>query len=198
MDFKAITQLKLKMAYADMQKFREITEEKDLLHELFECDNRGTLFIHDDASIGYSVFISDTSGIGRDKVFEVHNSDHKDVFLWHIDGVLYSKDSKCDCVVLTNEYIGFVEFKANAANRTLESQKDNYEKASSQLLLTLTDVSERCKSVGIDLRSLVKIEAFAVFNRTVPQSNAHQKKVAADFLLNSEGIKLHFKNEVSL
>lgn len=64
MDFKAITQLKLKMAYADMQKFREITETKDFLHELFECDNRGTLFIHDDASIGYSVFILDTSGIG--------------------------------------------------------------------------------------------------------------------------------------
>lgn len=97
---------------------------------------------------------------------------------------------------MTNEYIAFVEFKANAANRTLESQKDNYEKASSQLLLTLTDVSERCKSVGVDLRSLVKIEAFAVFNKTVPQSNAHQKKVAADFLLNSEGIKLHFKNEI--
>lgn len=196
--YAAITRLKLKEAFADIQKFQEVNEENDFLHELFECDNRSILFVYDDADRGYSIFVLDTKGLGRDKVFAIKNSNHKDVFLWHIDGVLFQKDSKCDCAILTDDCMGFVEFKANAANRKDETIKGNYEKACSQLLLTLADVSARCQSVGIDLRKLVKVEAFAVFNKTVPRLNAYQKKVVAKFLLDSKGVKLYFENELLL
>ncbi|WP_455625878.1 hypothetical protein [Parabacteroides sp.] len=153
--------------------------------------------MYDDRDVGHSIFVEDTNGIGRDRVFVVCNKDHKDVFLWHIDGVLFQKDSKCDCAVLTDDSIDFVEFKTFASNMTMNAIEDNYKKASSQLLLTLKEVSEKCKSVGVDLRTVVKVNAFAVFNRTVPRNSASQKKMAAKFLLDSEGVKLYFKNERS-
>lgn len=197
MNFKAITQLKLKNAFANEQKFKKVTDVKDFLEELFEYANRGTLFVHDDIDAGHSIFVEDTNGIGRDKVFIIRNRNNKDVFLWHIDGVLFQKDSKCDCAVLTDEHLNFVEFKSNAANATADAIEENYKKASSQLLLTLKDVSERCQSVGVDLQATVKVEAFAVFNRTVPRNSASQKNVSAKFLFDSDGVKLNFKNEHS-
>ncbi|WP_455635312.1 hypothetical protein [Parabacteroides sp.] len=197
MDFKAITQLKLKQAFANELKFEKVIDIKDFLDELFEYGNKGTLFVYDDRDVGHSIFVEDTNGIGRDRVFVVCNKDHKDVFLWHIDGVLFQKDSKCDCAVLTDDSIDFVEFKTFASNVTMNAVEDNYKKACSQLLLTLKEVSEKCKSVGVDLRTVVKVNAFAVFNRTVPRNSASQKKMAAKFLLDSEGVKLYFKNERS-
>lgn len=195
MDFKAITQLKLKSAFRNEQKFEKVIEAKDFLEELFEHGNRGILFVHDDAYIGYSIFVEDTKGIGRDKVFIVDNREHKDVFLWHIDGVLFQKGSKCDCAVLTDGSVDFVEFKSNALNETDETIEANYKKASSQLLLTLNEVSEKCRSVGIDLQTMVEVNAFAVFNKTVPKNSALQKSISAKFLLDSNGIKLHFDNK---
>lgn len=198
MDFKAITQLKLKYAFSDMPAFQQLNVDGDYLNELFECDSRGTLFVHDDAATGHSIFVPDTSGIGIDKVFVVKNINRIDVYLWHIDGVLFQKDSKCDCAVLTDKNLAFVEFKANAGNKSDQTIKGNYEKASGQLLLTLDEVSTKCKSVGVDLRRLVQVGAYAVFNRTVPKNSAYQKKVAAKFLLDSRGTKLHFKNNILL
>lgn len=176
MDFSPINRLRLKGAFGDLQKFQELTCDMDFLRELFEWTDRGVIFVHDDDVKGHSVFITDTNGVGADKTFRIGNLQHKDLFLWHIDGVLYSKNSKCDCAFLTGENIGFVEFKSNAVNNTESAIKGNYEKPSSQLKLTIMDVAERCASVGVDIMDALAVEAFAVFNRTVPKHNAYQKK----------------------
>ena len=198
MDFKAIIQLKLKDAFCSEQKFQCIVDDKDLLKELFECDNRGSLLVYDDEVIGHSVYVQETRGIGRDKVFIVKNQNHKDIFLWHIDGVLFKKNSKCDCALLTDKDMNFVEFKSNAENNSKESIQYNYQKSSDQLLLTLKEITGRCKSVGVELTNIVKVEAFAVFNRSVPRNDALRKKISAKFLKDSEGIKLVFDNKTSM
>ena len=58
----------------------------------------------------------------------------------------------------------------------------------------LTDV----KKSGVELQHAVNVEAFAVFNRTVPRHNAYQKKLAAQFLLETDGIPLYFKNSAEV
>lgn len=198
MDFTPITGLKLKEAFDDQKKFQDVTCDADYLAELFEWSDRGRIFIHDDETAGHSIFVTDTNGLGADKTFEVGNPDHRDLFLWHIDGVLYKKDSKCDCAFLTESYIGFVEFKANAANNSNAARKENAEKAVSQLKQTILDVADRCKNVGVELRKETAIEAFAVFNRTVPRDNATQKNLAMKFLMDTDGILLHFKNNAKI
>ncbi len=198
MKLSPIFRLKLKYAFEDNLKFQDIVSDEDYLKELFEWTDRGVIFICDDEMAGHSIFISDTKGFGGDKTFKILNTQHKDLFLWHIDGILYSKNSKCDCAFLSESCIGFVEFKANAANSSELSIKENYEKAESQLRNTYLDVSSRCQKAGIDIKTTMKVEAFAVFNKTVPRNNAYQKKVAAKFLLSTNGIPLYFKNTTKI
>lgn len=194
MDCTAINRLKLKEAFEDQSDFQNVTCDPDYLVTLFEWNQRGTIYIHDDASVGHSIFINNTHGLGADKIFKILNPYHKDLFLWHIDGVLYKKNSKCDCAFITDSHIGFVEFKSNASNNSETAIINNYNKAKSQLKHTIDDIAVRCNNVGIDLMTSTTVEAYAVFNRSVPRLNAYQKKLAASFFMETDGIPLYFRN----
>ncbi|MBE6316735.1 MAG: hypothetical protein E7078_08865 [Bacteroidales bacterium] len=97
MDFTPIDQLVLKEAFSDNSKFQNINNGDDFLTELFECKNRGQLFVYDDIEKGYSTYVENTFGLGLDKVFKVHNKEHKDVF-----GTLmvFSLQKKANVIVL--------------------------------------------------------------------------------------------------
>ena len=198
MDFTIITRLRLKEAFNGNAKFQAVIVNNDYLNELYEHSTRGTSYVFDDLEIGHSVFIQNTRGVGRDKVFIIKNRNHNDMFLWHIDGVLYTKNSKCDCAILTEKELIFVEFKSNAENQTDEAIIANFEKAKEQLLLTIDDIRTKCKTVDVDLSEILSIKAYAVFNRTIPNGNAYKKNISADFFLKSDGIKLLFDNKKTL
>lgn len=193
MNFEAINSLRLKEAFSEFELFQRISKDEDWLDVLFECDTRGQLFVYDDAGVGHVVYVNDTKGLGRDKVFGLVNKNHKDVFLWHIDGVIYEKTSKCDCAVITTDEMEFIEFKTNASNNSDEAIFDNYHKASEQLQKIVKDVKERCSKVGVKLTSVIPVEAHAVFNPTVPADNAMKKNISAKFLVRT-GVKLRFDN----
>lgn len=193
MNFEAINRLRLKEAFSEFELFQRISKDEDWLDILFEGDTRGQLFVYDDAEAGHVVYVNDTKGLGRDKVFELVNKTHKDVFLWHIDGVIYEKTSKCDCAIITTDELDFIEFKTNASNSSQEAIYDNYHKASEQLQKIVMDVKERCFKTGIKLTSVIPVEAHAVFNPTVPSDNAMKKNISAKFLVRT-GIKLRFDN----
>lgn len=197
MDFEAINRLRLKEAFGDSELFRNISNDRDLLNILFECDSKGLLFVYDDVATGHAVYVNDTKGLGRDKVFGLVNNTHKDVFLWHIDGVLYKKTSKCDCAIITLDEIEFIEFKTTASNSSPEAISDNYHKASEQLQKIVLDVKDRCLKVGVSLTSLIPVEAHAVFNPTVPSDNAMKKSISAMFLMRT-GVRLCFDNKKEL
>jgi len=110
MNFEAINRLRLKEGFGEYELFQRISKDEDWLDKLFECDSRGQLFVYDDAEAGHVVYVNDTKGLGRDKVYGLVNKAHKDVFLWHIDGVIYEKTSKCDCAVITTDEMEFIEF----------------------------------------------------------------------------------------
>jgi len=193
MNFEAINRLRMKEAFGEFDLFQHISKDEEWLDILFECDTRGQLFVYDDADVGHVVYVNDTKGLGRDKVFGLVNKTHKDVFLWHIDGVIYEKTSKCDCAVITSDEMEFIEFKTNASNNSDEAIFDNYHKASDQLQKIVKDVKERCSKVGVKLTSVIPVEAHAVFNPTVPADNAMKKNISAKFLVRT-GVKLRFDN----
>lgn len=197
MDFEPIKRLCLKEAYGDFEVFQRISNDEDWLDMLFECETRGLLFVYDDASAGHVVYVNDTKGLGRDKVFELENKSHKEVFLWHIDGVLFQKTSKCDCAVITKDELEFIEFKTDASNASSEAIADNYHKAGEQLKTIVMDVKNRCAKYGVDLTSVIPVEAHAVFNPTVPSDNAMQKNISVKFLVQT-GVKLKFDNKKEL
>lgn len=198
MDCTPLKRLRLKDAFCDQPKFQAVMCDHDYIVDLFEWTDRGTIFIFDDPLACHSVFVTDTNGLGTDKTFRIGNPCHKDLFLWHIDGVLYKGEAKCDCAFLTDDYLGFVEFKANASNSSEAAVTGNYDKARLQLLTTVRDVADRCRKVGVDMMKATVVEAYAVFNPTVPRHSAYQKKLAAQFLLETDGIPLYFGNSAQI
>lgn len=197
MDCSAINRLHLKDAFGEFEVFQRVSKDEDWLDVLFECDTRGQLFVYDDADAGHVVYVNDTKGLGRDKVFELVNGSHKEVFLWHIDGVVYKKSSKCDCAVVTSDEMEFIEFKTDASNKTAEAIEENYNKASEQLQQIVLDVKARCAKVGVELTSVVPVEAHAVFNPTVPSDSAMKKNISVKFLVKT-GVRLSFDNKKAL
>lgn len=197
-DYSVITRLRLKEIFDGETVFSSVTNDEDYLNTLFEHSIRTHLFVFDSAEKGVSTYVTDTKGLGRDKLFIADNPKRLDSFLLHIDGVLYKTHSKCDCALITKNEICFIEFKSNAINENDLSAIANYEKASSQLQITVQDFLIRFSTKKMEIYSLVNVKAFAVFNKTVPQDLAYQKKVSAKFLKATRVVKLAFQNSTVL
>lgn len=166
--------------------------------ELLESSNRSQLFVCDNAEKGYSCFITDTKGFGSDKTFIIQNPNHKDVVLVRIDGVLFERMSRCDCAVMFEDEFDFVELKTNAANRTEESMKSQYDKSVEQLKITIREFDSRYKDANITFKDLFEIvRAYSVFNPSVPSNNATQKKYSSQFAKELK-IKLQFTNRIKI
>lgn len=194
MDIEALTRLNLKKAFEGNIKFDTIVCDNDYFTELFDYSSRALLFVYDNSDKGFSVFVSDTNGLGRDKTFIVKNPNRKDVFLMHIDGVLFKKDSKCDCALLTDSAFLFIEFKSEAANRIKDGREECYKKSYSQLLATVQEFILRFQSIGVKfLSQFTDVGAFAVFNPTVPKTLSTEQILSTRFL-RLTGMKLHFNN----
>lgn len=197
-DLTHITNLNLKDAFKGEKAFERIKSENDYLIELFEHTDRSSVFVCDDEDCGYSRYINDTKGYGRDRVFIIKNVNHKSVFLMRIDGILFDRRSKCDCAVLFQNEMDFIEFKTNAANQTEVSMDEQYSKCYSQLLTSILEFDRRYDLIGDSFRKKFDtIQAYAVFNPTVPSNNATQKKLSAEFAKEIK-IKLSFTNNKSI
>ena len=176
----------------------QISSEQDYLVALFETEKRGTIWITDDATVGHSIFVTDTNGVNKDKLLKVLNPNIKSLFLWHIDGVMFAKYSKCDCALLHERLMHLIEFKANAKNASDDSIQANYEKASEQLALTFEKFEELYNNQGQNIYTIFDdIDALIVFDKTVPQDDAFQKNIISKFSKRTL-LNLSFGNELKI
>lgn len=175
-----------------------IKKTKDYLVALFEGSDGHIIWITDDEEKKHSVFVTDTNGVNKDKLLQINNPNRRSLFLWHIDGVLFERYSKCDCALLHNRLMHMIEFKANAKNASDDSIQANYEKATNQITLTFKAFKDLYAKKGLDLWDIFEdIDAKIVFSKTVPQDLAYQKslqkKVAKDI-----DVLLTFGNEIDV
>ena len=155
--------------------FSPITGGREI-DNLFEVSNRSQVFLCDDEEKGYSCFIFDTKGFGADKMLIVRNANHKELVLMRIDGVLFPRMTKCDCALIFDKEFDFVELKTNAANQTEESMYSQYVKSYNQIKVTVLEFEKRYRSKNLSFRDLFDtVQAYSVFNPTVPNNNATQK-----------------------
>lgn len=180
------------------QLIEAINKTEDYLVAIFEGSDGHIIWITDDEERGHSVFVTDTNGVNKDKLLQINNQNRKSLFLWHIDGVMFERYSKCDCALLHDRLMHMIEFKANAKNATDNSIQANYEKATNQITLTFKAFRDLYAKKGFDLWDIFEdIDAMIVFNKTVPHDLAYQKslqkKVAKDI-----DVLLTFGNEINL
>lgn len=198
MEISVFARIRFKEAFRGVSIVDIIDSDEDFLRELCERSSRSQVFVYDDPECGHSVFVQDTNGLGLNKVLRLTNPNRRDLFLLHIDGVLFKKGSKCDCALVSEKELLFVEFKSDAVNREERTCIENYKKCYSQLFISVEEFRARFNAVGVDLlNNFDSVFAYAVFNPTVPQVSNTQQNLSAKFLL-ATGIKLVFDNQKSL
>lgn len=201
MDYSVFEGLHFKEVFVGVgidQLFDEIKRVEDYTVALFEGSEGHVIWITDDEEKGHSVFVSDTNGVNKDKLLQINNRNRKSLFLWHIDGVMFERYSKCDCALLHDRLVHLIEFKANAKNASDDSIQANYEKAKNQITLTFKTFKDLYAKKGFSLWDIFEdIDAMIVFNKTVPQDLAYQKslqkQVAKDI-----GVLLTFENALDV
>ena len=200
-DFSIINNLSIQTVFVGQgidSLLAQIASEQDYLVALFETETRGIIWITDDAEAGHSIFVTDTNGVNKDKLLKVLNPSLKTLFLWHIDGVMFAKYSKCDCALLHDRLMHLIEFKANAKNASDNSIQANYNKASEQLALTFEKFEDLYNSHGQDIFNLFEdIDALIVFDKTVPQDDAYQKNIISKFAQRTS-LRLRFGNDLNI
>ena len=201
LDLTLLNDLSIKQVFVGIgidDLLSSITDEQDYLVLLFEATTHHTIWVTDDEDAGHSVFVTDTNGVNKNKLLKVFNPNATTLFLWRIDGAMFQRLSKCDCALLHDKLMHLVEFKANALNQSDKSIEANYDKASNQLAITYEQFLDLYEKAGKDLWDVFHdIDAMIVFDKTVPQDNAYQKKVKKQFT-DRTLLKLEFGNDIRL
>lgn len=173
--------------------------DDERIKKFFSETTHSQVWVTDDDSVGYCVFVYDTNGINKDKLLAVANKKSQPIFLWSIDGKMFNKLSKCDCALISDKQLHLVEFKANVVSDNLETIGDHYDKASRQLSLTFKYIKDAYNDLRIDdvFEVFSDVDAQIVFDRQIPQNNAYQKKVVSRFSKDNS-IVLTFGNEMEI
>lgn len=154
--------------------------------------------IVDIEEIGMSYFVTDKIGQEEDaneKYFEVLNESKKDFALLQIDnGIIKTcKTKKCDCAIVDDSDLCFIEFKANATSTNPNQVKSNYRKAMQQLGTTISILKSGLSSLGKDLDSLRELEAYVCFRRGYPRVTSSEINYQVEFSKNNNGCPLYFE-----
>lgn len=172
--------------------------DEEVISLLFEHTTNGRVWITDDEEKQMCVYVFDTKGVNKDKLLAVSNPLNKDLYLWHIDGVMFTRLSKCDCALIHEDVLHLIEFKANAVTNNPTTIKEHYDKATSQLQLTLSNLSGLYHSFGYHLfQEFSDVDALIVFDRKIPQDSAYQKNISAKFFQETK-TQLRFGNEITV
>ena len=146
---------------------------------------------------GVSCFVAPSQGQAEDaagKYFEVRNPNRKDFALLQIDhGIVNTNITKCDCAIVDNKELCFIEFKTNATSTKPASLKHNYKKAMRQLRATIKYFAVGIRVAGKELTSLRSIEAYVCFRHGFPRKSAAEMGYQTEFAKKNNGCPLSFE-----
>lgn len=155
-------------------------------------------FVVDVEKLGMSYFVTDNIGqeeYANKKYFEVINKSKKNFALLQIDnGIINTcKAQKCDCAIVDESNLCFIEFKANAVSTNPNRIKKNYSKAMKQLGTTISIFQSGLSSVGKDLDGQRELEAYVCFKHGYPRLTSSEINYQVEFAKNNNGCPLYFK-----
>lgn len=153
--------------------------------------------IVDSESQRISGFVSATFGQCEDaaqKCFSIENPTTVPFALLQVDnGLIKSHDvRKCDCIIVNDAYIGFIEFKANATSDCNMTVRKNCWKAMEQLKATIEVFNQRYIHQRKNIKSYrSNVEAFICFRPGYPKIKSSQINYRVRFK-DDTGIPLSF------
>lgn len=136
---------------------------------------------------------SDNLTIDRDQGFLLINGDNHNVILLAIDKKLIDNHPGgiADCAVFDLAQFLFVEFKSNALGNSVESVKDTFDKAVSQLEETLRVFKERDPQV-FESRQVM---CYIITSHSFPRFSTTKQKYIYKFAEDNDILELSFNTQ---
>ena len=167
----------------------------------FDKSDDENLYVYDDENLGYSEWTNVAPTVFLLKTFHAQNSNRNTLVLLPLDGRIitgerFIRGGICDCALLTDKELSFVEFKTNVASNLDKTILEHAEKAIDQLWHTYDGIiNPECQKVGIDITLKVSIDFYVVFDNDLSVTG-----VRADFqdlqneFLQEKHYPLYFQN----
>lgn len=146
----------------------------------FDKSDNENLYVYDDG--GYSDWTNVEPMAFLSKTFHALNPHQNTLVLLPLDGRIITgkniiEGGVCDCALLTEKELSFIEFKTNASSDLDETIFGHAEKAIKQLWHTYDGIiNPACQKVGIDVKQKVYVDFYVVFNKDLSVTG-----VRADF-----------------
>lgn len=169
---KAIQQLRLCLAFKGYSV--------DLM-DCIETSEETHLYIVDNDENHRSEFIAQEDP--DEKHFHAINKENKKIFLLSIDNALIKnhKGGIADCALFDTDLFCFIEFKSNAEGNSLQSVKEIYQKAISQLENTLKLFIDKIKKADADLLATVEVVCHIVVSAKFPRASPTEQNYSIQF-----------------
>lgn len=158
----------------------------------FDKSEDETLYVYDDESLGYSDWTNDEHAVvSLSKTFNAQNSNKNTLVLLPLDGRIitgknYIKGGVCDCALLTDKELSFVEFKTNVLSPNFLTVLQRAQEAKEQLWHTYDGIIDsECQKVGVDVKQTVSVDFYVVFNKdlNVTGVRADLQNLQSEFLM---------------
>ena len=156
----------------------------------FDKSDDENLYVYDDDNLGYSDWTNVAPAAFLSKTFHVQNPNKNTLVLLPLDGRIitgehFIQGGICDCALLTNKDLSFVEFKTNVSSDLDNTILEHAEKAIDQLWHTYDGIIKpKCQEKDIDVKQEVTIDFYVVFNKdlSVTGVRADFQNLQNDFL----------------
>lgn len=169
--------------------------------DAFDKSEDETLYVYDDESLGFSDWTNNKHTVSLSKTFNAQNPNKNTLVLLPLDGRIitgknFIKGGVCDCALLTDKELSFVEFKTNvlSSNNLTILQRAN--EAIDQLWHTYIGIIyPECRKVGVEVEKMVLIDFYVVFDNDlgVTGVRADLQNLQNEFLMDKQ-YPLFFEN----
>lgn len=169
--------------------------------DAFDKSEDETLYVYDDENLGFSDWTNNKHTVSLSMTFNAQNLNKNTLVLLPLDGRIitgknFIKGGVCDCALLTDKELSFVEFKTNvlSSNNLTILQRAN--EAIDQLWHTYIGiVYPECRKVGVEVEKMVLIDFYVVFdnNLGVTGVRADLQNLQNEFLVDKQ-YPLFFEN----
>lgn len=165
----AITQLRLCSALRNCGRVK--------VEAAFDKSNDENLYVYDDDNLDYSDW-TNVEPTALSKTFHAQNPNRNTLVLLPLDGRIITgpnivQGGVCDCALLTDKEMSFVEFKTNVSSNLDKTILEHAEKAVDQLWHTYDSIiNPECRRVGIDITLKVSIDFYVVFDNELSVTGA--------------------------
>lgn len=189
----AITQLRLCSALKNCGQIG--------VENAYDKSEEENLYVYDDESLGYSDWTNNEPVVSFSKTFDAKNPNKNTLVLLPLDGKIitgknFIKGGVCDCALLTDKELCFVEFKTNVLSPNYLTVLQRANEAKNQLWHTYNEIIDsECQKVGIDINQKVSVDFYVVLNKelSVTGVRADLLDLQHEFLMDKH-YQLYFEN----